>query len=240
MQKLLEKKKKNNKKKKKGEVEGRERPSASLRLQPTRASWPNRPAHTPWVVALPSPCSTDRGRAPARRRRTTSPSTGGDKAAPTPRPPRLPLAHLSPFSLSSLAHALAPPLLSSRSAARAQSPPPSIVVAATGGPAPADLDGELCRRPLHRPVASAGVGEHRSAGSLFVHVSGRRRPSSSPAPSLLLLSLRGPPCVPQGEPLLLHPSLLLPYTPRTTGPAMAEPSSAAELVAVVVTVDTLA
>ena len=77
MQKLLEKKRKNNKKKKrKGEVEGRERPSASLRLRPTRASWPNRPAHTPLGRrSPPSPVQPTEGArprvaaGPPRRRR---------------------------------------------------------------------------------------------------------------------------------------------------------------------------
>ena len=69
---------------------------------------------------------------------------------------------------------------------------------------------------------------------------GHRYAAVRSAPSLQLLNLQGPPCVPQGEPLFLSPSLLLPYAPRTAGPAMAEPSSTDELVAVVVTVDTLA
>ena len=167
MQKLLEKKKKNNKRKKrKGEVEGRERPSASLRLRPTRASWPNRPAHTPLGRrSPPSPVQPTEG---ARPRIAAGPPRRRREGR---RPPRRlgPLAsHLPtcPLFLS---------LLSPTRSLRPSSPPdprpkhsrpPSVVVAATGGPAPADLDGELCRRPLHRPVASAGVGEHRSAGSL--------------------------------------------------------------------------
>ena len=171
MQKLLEKKRKNNKKKKrKGEVDGRERPSASLRLRPTRASWPNRPAHTPLGRrSPPSPVQPTEG---ARPRVAAGPPRRRREGI---RPPRRlgPLASHSPTCPPSLSRPRArSALLSSRSAARAQSPPPSVVVAATGGPALADPVGELRRGRLRRLVASAGAGRHRSPHS-----------SSSPSPA---------------------------------------------------------
>ena len=76
--------------------------------------------HPPGPSLSPFPCSTDRGRAPARRRRTTSPSTGGDKAAPTP-----PTRPLAPFlSLFSRPRARsAPPLLQIRGPSTVARPP---------------------------------------------------------------------------------------------------------------------
>ena len=177
-------------------------PWASAHLnQPAQLPAP-RPLPVPPVRAAtgaPSPPDPPRRRRPGEGIRLAPPRRLGLLASHSP------TCHSPSLSLARSA------LLSSRSVARAPSPPSSIVVAATGGPAPADLVGDLRHRPLHRLVASAGDGEHRSVGSPSSSSAGRRTPSSLIRPPSALPFTHGASLRPHGEPWLSSLLFLLAF-----------------------------
>ena len=172
-----ERKGKTTKRKKKGEVEGRERPSASLRLRPTRASWTNRPAHTPLGRrSPPSPVQPTEGARPRvaagpPRRPRLYRRRGEDKGSPTPRAPS-PLTHLPPLPQIQLSPL---PLLRSREetdavAAVLRRPhghqdPFASPTCPTALPPSATPPRRAARRraPQNAPPASSSTSDHRSS-----------------------------------------------------------------------------
>jgi len=182
-----------------------------------------RPLPVPPVRAAtgaPSPPDPPRQRRPGEGIRLAPPRRLGLLASHSP------TCHSPSLSLARSA------LLSSRSVARAPSPPFSIVVAATGGPTPADLVGDLRHRPLHRLVASAGDGEHRSVGSPSSSSAGRRTPSSLIRPPSALPFTHGASLRPHGEHRMSSPCLPLVLLRITSPPWTTELSSAVPLIVV--------
>ena len=179
MQKLLEKKNKKTKKRKSpppstgltGPAGHRAPPHGP---RPTSTSRPSSPHRAPFLFPW---CAPLQGRRP---RRTTSPSTRRIRSTPpldasTSSPPTSTHAP-NPLALSASPSPTPSFWRGGRRGRRRASP----VLAATGGPAPADPVGELRQARLLRLAPSAGTGKHRS-----------RRSSSSPSPAAVyLLRLR--------------------------------------------------